>query len=68
MDAKAGVGSSTALINAAMRGHVESVQVLLDAEVNVGAKTNDGRTALMFAEERGHTGIVELLKKAEAKE
>jgi ankyrin repeat protein len=34
----------------------------------VNAKNNDGTTALMFAEEEGHTEIVELLKKAGARE
>jgi len=34
----------------------------------VSAKDNDGSTALMIAEEAGHTEIVELLKKAGAKE
>ena len=68
VDARAGVGSNTALINAAMGGHAESVQVLLDSGTDVNAKNNDGTTALMFAEEEGHTEIVELLKKAGARE
>ncbi len=49
-------------------GHAESVQVLLDSGTDVNAKNNDGTTALMFAEEEGHTEIVELLKKAGARE
>jgi len=68
VDARAGVGSNTALINAAMGGHAESVQVLLDSGADLGAKTTDGKTALMTAEEAGYTEIVELLKKAGAKE
>ena len=51
-----------------MGGHAESVQVLLDSGTDVNAKNNDGTTALMFAEEEGHTEIVELLKKAGARE
>ena len=35
---------------------------------DVNAKDNDGKTTLMRATERNHTKIVELLKKAGAKE
>ncbi len=41
---------------------------LLEAGADVNAKDNDGSTALMTGEEVGHTEIVEMLKKAGAKE
>ncbi len=49
-------------------GVMEIVQVLLVAGVDMNAKGNDGLTALMWAEQKGHTEIVELLKKARARE
>jgi len=44
------------------------VLVLLDAGADVNEKTDNGRSALLIAEEEGHTEIVELLKAAGAKE
>ena len=35
---------------------------------DVNAKNNNGGTALIWASKKGHTGIVQLLKKAGAKE
>ena len=49
-------------------GGTEIVQVLLDAGANVNEKTDNGRLALLIAEEEGHTGIVEMLKNAGARE
>jgi len=40
----------------------------LDAGADVNEKTDNGRSALLIAEEEGHTGIVEMLKNAGAKE
>ncbi len=57
---------TTALGWAAAEGHTETVQALLDAGADVNAKNEDGLTALWWA--AGHTEIVELLKKAGAKE
>jgi len=45
-----------------------NVQVLLEAGADIHAKDKDGKTALMIAEERGHSEIVELLKQAGATE
>ncbi len=56
------------LIDAAEKGQIERVKALLEAGADVNAKANDGRTALMWAEDSGHNEIVEILKKAEAKE
>ena len=42
------------------------VERLLEAGANVNLQANDGWTALMWAAERGHTEIVELLINAEA--
>ncbi len=40
----------------------------LDRHADVEARENDGSTALMIAEEVGHTEIVQLLEEAGAKE
>jgi len=53
---------------AAQNGHTEVVEALLGKGANVNAKDNDGATALMAAVHKGHTDIVQLLKKAGAKE
>ncbi|MCH7804350.1 MAG: ankyrin repeat domain-containing protein [Acidobacteria bacterium] len=54
------------LIEAAKNGDTVSIKALLDAGADVNAKNEDGLTALWWA--AGHTEIVELLKKAGAKE
>jgi len=42
--------------------------MLLENGADINVKTNDGKTALTFASENGHSNIVELLKQAGAKE
>jgi ankyrin repeat protein len=49
-------------------GGTEVVQMLLDAGADVNEKTDNDRSALLIAEEEGHTGIVEMLKNAGAKD
>ena len=56
------------LIDAAENGDVAEVKELIKAGADVNAKTDDGRTALSAAKERGNTNIVKLLKAAGAKE
>ncbi len=53
----------TALVIAAEKGHIETVQVLLTTPgINIDAANNkDGSTALMFAAQNGHTNIVNTL-------
>ena len=67
VNVKAGDGG-TALMLAACSGDAEIVRALLSKGADVGGKfTLTGKTALALAEERGYTGIVELLKQAGAK-
>jgi ankyrin repeat protein len=49
-------------------GSVESVKLLLDHGAVVNAVSNDGGTALKYAKEAGNQPVIELLKKAGAKE
>jgi ankyrin repeat protein len=46
-------------------GHAESAQSLIQGGADVRIKDEMGRTALAYAKERGHTEVVEMLKKAE---
>lgn len=55
----------TPLIVAAGKGHVKIVQMLLATEgINVRWRDDCGNTALSAAEEKGHTKIAELIRKA----
>ncbi len=56
------------LIDAAKKGDTAGIKALLDKGADVNAKNNNGVTALIWASKKGHTGIVQLLKKAGAKE
>ena len=58
----------TALMLAASRGHADTVRLLLEHGAGVHAKTKDGRTALMLAVGSNHTAVMQLLKRAGAKE
>ena len=61
-------GASMSLFEAASKGDTEKVQALLAKGADVNAKRDDGVTALMEAKKKGHKEIVQLLKKAGAKE
>ena len=52
----------------ATTGDITKVKALLAKGADVNAKTNDGKTALMYAADKGYTEIVRLLKQAGAKE
>ncbi len=65
---KGAEGADTALEWAAMRGHLETVKLLLnDLLKRPGLKPETLSAALAAAAKGGHTGIAELLKKAGAK-
>jgi ankyrin repeat protein len=51
----------TALMRAAMIGHTEAVQALLDRGVDANARDEDGRTALLEAAFGGHLDTLKLL-------
>jgi len=57
----------TALMKTVYGSHTEIVRLLLDAGADVNVKNNEGRSALMEAEQKGHTDIVELLQTARSK-
>ena len=58
---------ATALIHAAAEGHVEILQMLIDAKANLDLKDKDGFTALMRAAERGRMNMVQMLIDAGAR-
>jgi len=47
----------------AYAGNVELVNVLLENGADPKAKSGEGKTPLIFAEEKGHNDIVKLLRK-----
>jgi ankyrin repeat protein len=57
----------TALMAAAMHGHVEVVELLLAAKANVEARSKYRETALMLAAREGRAEVVEALLRAKAK-
>src|ERR1700691_1652737 len=54
------------LIDAALRGNVPRVRVLLDAKADLNAKNSDGATALIVASQDGHADVVRVLLDAKA--
>ncbi|CAO2654101.1 Nn.00g108340.m01.CDS01 [Neocucurbitaria sp. VM-36] len=51
----------TALMIAAMKGHVDIVRLLLHAGADVEMRDRRGKTALVLAQEGGHAEVVQLL-------
>src|SRR5438270_437811 len=54
-------GGGSALLYAAEHGQEVAAQRLLGEGANIQAETNDGRTALYCAAEKGHEAVVKLL-------
>ncbi len=52
----------TALMFAAAEGNKEVVEILLEYEADFSIEDDDGETAIDFAENNGHTVVVNLLK------
>jgi cytohesin len=59
--------AGTPLHVAAKNGHAVSVQILLAAGAETGAKDDAGKTPLDLARDKGHTAAVALLEAAEQK-
>ncbi len=55
-------------LHSAVYGHNEIVELLIAKGANVKARDGAGRTPLWYAQDEGHTEIVELLRKHGAKE
>ena len=51
-----------AFMNAACIGGIETLEQLLDKDIDIDIQDNYGWTALMLAESQGHTKVAELLK------
>jgi len=49
-------------------GQTETVKALIDAGADVNLKGKDDRTAMMAAVRKGHTEIVDVLKRAGARQ
>ena len=52
----------TAFMFAAAEGQLENIKILLEYGANPNLKDVDGEDALMFAQNNGHTPVVEFLK------
>jgi ankyrin repeat protein len=57
---------STALMIAAVNGHVDIVKMLLEAGADPRKENKDGKRALELAEEAGQPGVVALLRETSA--
>jgi len=61
------VDGYTPLHWAALKGHEEIVEALIDAGADLNTTNNLGRTPLHWAALKGHEEIVEALREAKAK-
>jgi serine/threonine-protein phosphatase 6 regulatory ankyrin repeat subunit B len=52
----------TALMFASLKGHSETVEILLKNGAGVNMKDTHGRSAIMFASLQGHTKTVDMLR------
>ena len=50
------------MLTAAANGHLEIVKMLLRHGADLHVKTNDGKTARSFAEDRGRAAVAEFLR------
>ena len=66
MNARSNAGI-TALINAAFRGDIVTVKLLVELGADVSARTQKDLVALDFATRKDHTEIVEYLQSLDAK-
>jgi hypothetical protein len=57
----------TALMLAAANDHTETVKLLLDRGADINVRDNEGKTALVWAREKGHPEIVQLIEAASRK-
>ena len=53
----------TALISAVLQGRVDCARLLVEAGADGSRQDNNGKTALEWAEQLGHTKIAELLRR-----
>ncbi|MBA7689646.1 hypothetical protein ES703_98154 [subsurface metagenome] len=58
----------TPLHQAAQAGDIDKVRILISEGADVNAKEKYGYTPLLWAKEKGHTEIVEFLRKHGAEE
>jgi len=57
----------TALMLAAANGHAETVKLLLDRGADLKVRDNEGKTALVWAREKSHPEIAQLIEAAAQK-
>jgi ankyrin repeat protein len=62
------IGEALATLGESLGMDNDIAKTLIDKGADINVKDNNDKTALMYAIQNGHKEIVELLKKAEAKE
>lgn len=61
VNAREDQGAISVLMLAAYRGYFDIVRALLERGADVDAKASNGATAVMYADSKGHDGIVRIL-------